>query len=100
MELFGSIARSFLEVLAVGALLGAGLPALFAVGIRVLAWSKGAGDDQTQSVAEVHLRLGRFLAYAIFALVVAIVLLGIAVIVASGFGLKNQFAGLVPVFGR
>ncbi|MGB3955642.1 MAG: hypothetical protein WBL05_10265 [Brooklawnia sp.] len=73
MELFGLVFRSFLEVLLVGALLGAGLPALFAVGVRMLAASDGA------------LR-GRVAAYSIFALVVAIVLVGIAVIVADGMG--------------
>ncbi|MDI9628841.1 MAG: hypothetical protein QM286_09900 [Acidobacteriota bacterium] len=73
MELFGLVLRSFLEVLLVGALLGAGLPALFALGVRVVAISEGR-------------RSYRILAYAIFALVVVIVLLGIAVIVADGLG--------------
>ncbi|NLH71124.1 MAG: hypothetical protein GX454_13280 [Brooklawnia sp.] len=73
MELFGLVLRSFLEVLLVGALLGAGLPALFALGVRVVAISEGR-------------RSYRILAYSIFALVVVIVLLGIAVIVADGLG--------------
>ena len=73
MDLLGLVLRSFMEVLLVGALLGAGLPALFAVGVRVLAASEGR-------------RSHRSAAYAIFALVVMIVLLGIVVIVADGLG--------------
>lgn len=84
MSLFWLVLKSFLEVLAVGALLGAGLPALFALGMRLLAWSEGAHGG------EVH-PAGRVGAYAIFALTVAIVLLGIAVIVASGFGVDLPF---------
>ena len=73
MDLLGLVLRSFIEVLLVGALLGAGLPALFAVGVRVLAASEGR-------------RSYRIAAYAIFALVVMVVLLGIALTVANGLG--------------
>lgn len=98
MELFWMIVRSFFEVLAVGALLGAGLPALFAGGVRMLAWSDGAIADRAG--AGVPQRVGKVLAYAIFALVVLLVLLGIAVIVASGLGVTLHFEGIVPILTR
>ena len=73
MVLLGLVLRSFIEVLLVGALLGAGLPALFAVGVRVLAASEGR-------------RSYRIAAYALFPLVVMVGLMGIALIVANGLG--------------
>ncbi|GAA1040769.1 hypothetical protein GCM10009557_62980 [Virgisporangium ochraceum] len=65
------------QVLAAGLLLGAGLPALFAVGIRAMA-------------STTH-RAGRVVGIACFAVVVLGALLGIAFIVASGFGLDLTF---------
>jgi hypothetical protein len=59
-----------LRVLVVGALFGAGLPALFAVGLRLQA----AGDADEQGVR----RPGRTAAaYALFGIVVAAVLVGV-----------------------
>ena len=69
-QLFGNAVG---QVAMVSILIGAGLPALFAVGVRVLAASEGR-------------RSYRIAAYAIFALVVMVVLLGIALIVANGLG--------------
>ena len=86
MELFWSILLSFTEVLVVGLLLGAGLPALYSGGVRLLAWSDGAVDGQGTKPAAIR-RRARLGAYLIFAAVLAIVLLGISVIVADGLGL-------------
>jgi hypothetical protein len=86
------------RVLLAGLLLGAGLPLLFAIGIRSLAW--GAGGD-----AEVHESgvtgptphpLGTALGYLLFAIVVLGVLLGITFIVATGFGKVVSFEHLYP----
>ncbi|MFI7540783.1 hypothetical protein [Actinoplanes sp. NPDC049599] len=86
------------KVLLASVILGAGLPALFALGIRSLAY--GAGGE-----AEVHEtgvsgpaphRIGTAVGYLLFAIVVLGVLLGITFIVASGFGKTLSFAHFYP----
>jgi len=86
------------RVLLASLILGAGLPALFALGIRSLAW--GAGGD-----AEVHESgvtgptphpVGTVLGWVCFGVVLLGVALGIAFIVASGFGMKLSFEHVFP----
>jgi hypothetical protein len=86
------------KVLAAGLILGAGLPLLFALGIRSLAY--GAGGE-----AEVHESgvtgprahpLGTVLGYVLFAIVVLGALLGIIFIVATGFGKALSFEHIYP----
>ncbi|MDT5040053.1 MAG: hypothetical protein QOE51_1038 [Actinoplanes sp.] len=86
------------KVLAASLILGAGLPTLFALGIRSLAW--GAGGD-----AEVHATgvtgpqahpLGKVVGWLLFAIVLAGVVLGITFIVASGFGKALSFEHIYP----
>ncbi|MGI5241718.1 hypothetical protein [Dactylosporangium sp. CA-139066] len=90
--------QSAWRVLLVGLLLGAGLPTLFALGVRSLAW--GAGGD-----AEVHADgtagpkaqpVGTVLGYVCFAVVLLGVALGITFIVASGFGKALSFEHIYP----
>ena len=88
------------RVLLAGLALGAGLPILFALGIRSLAW--GAGDatvregDARVSESEARRPLGTALGYLLFAIVVLGVLLGLAFIVAGGFGSKLSFENIYP----
>lgn len=77
-----------LRVLVVGLLLGAGLPAVFALGIRALAY--GQGGDAELSHEAPH-PVGKILAGLAFAVVVAGVLLGLTVILASGLGKEVVF---------
>jgi len=87
------------RVLLVGMVLGAGLPTLFAFGVRALAW--GAGGEAEVHAAGVVLKphvWGRVVAYALFSLVIVSVLLGIAYIVAHGLGMTMTFNGVLPVF--
>ena len=70
------------KVLAIGLLLGAGLPALFSLGVRQLAIASEPG-------ARVGLHKG--LAWVAFAVVGTAVALGLAGIVAHGFGVKLFF---------
>ena len=77
-----------LRVLVVGLVLGAGLPAVFALGIRALAY--GQGGDAELSHVRPH-PVGKVLAGLAFAVVVAGVLLGLTVIVASGVGKEVVF---------
>ena len=86
------------QVLAAGLLLGAGLPALFALGIRSMAY--GAGGDAeahaagTAGPAPHH--AGKVVGWLLFAVVVLAVLLGITFIVASGFGKAVSFDHVYP----
>jgi hypothetical protein len=73
------------RVLLAGLLLGAGLPVLFALGIRSLAWSAASGRP-----------VGRPVGYGLFAVVVLGVLLGITFIVATGFGKTLSFDHVYP----
>jgi hypothetical protein len=81
------------KVLLAGLILGAGLPAIFALGIRSMAF--GAGGDAEVDHAAPH-PAGRVIAYVLFALVVLIALLGIVFIVASGFGKALSFEHIYP----
>lgn len=83
------------KVLAVGLLLGAGLPALFALGIRSMAYGVG-GAAEIDTTASPH-PVGRALGILCFAIVAAAVLLGITIIVASGFGKSVSFEHIFPV---
>lgn len=86
------------KVLLAGLILGAGLPVVFALGVRSLAW--GSGGD-----AEVHADgvagpkaqpAGRVLAWILFAVVLAGIALGITFIVASGLGKQLTFEHVFP----
>jgi hypothetical protein len=90
------------QVLLAGLVLGAGLPVLFALGIRSLAWASGGvstgvtvttGDPTSSGPRRP---LGTVLGYALFAVVVVGVLLGLTFIVASGFGYKLDFSHVYP----
>lgn len=87
------------RVLLASLVLGAGLPLLFALGIRSL--SLGASGEVVISGTGVtspapHL-VGKLLAGACFTVVLVAVALGITFIVASGFGKALSFEHLYPV---
>ncbi len=94
------------KVLLAGLLLGAGLPAIFALGIRSLGMStpgargaRGAtvtGTDGTSTVDAPTSPLGKVLAALCFGLVLLGVALGITFIVASGFGKQLVFDNVYP----
>jgi hypothetical protein len=86
------------RVLLAGLVLGAGLPALFAVGVRSMAW--GAGGE-----AEVHAAgtaapaahpIGRLVSIVCFLVVVLAVVLGITFVVATGMGRTLGFEHIYP----
>lgn len=81
------------KVALVGLVLGAGLPALFAVGVRGLALGTAAGGTATPRSAHPA---GRVLAVACFGLVLAFVVAGLFVIIASGYGREVSFAHVYP----
>jgi hypothetical protein len=81
------------KILAVGLLLGAGLPVLFSVGIRAMA--SGAGGAAETSAAAPR-PIGRVVGIACFAVVGLCVVLGITFIVATGFGKTLSFEHVYP----
>ena len=87
------------KVLTVGLVLGAGLPALFALGVRSLAW--GAGGDAEISedgvTAAKAQPIGTVLGWVCFGVVLLGVVLGITFIVASGFGKALSFEHVYPM---
>ncbi|MCC2592649.1 hypothetical protein LKO27_04360 [Tessaracoccus sp. OS52] len=88
MELFGLLLEGGWRVLLAGLVLGAGLPAVFAVGIRTLSY--GAVDGQEVSDHQPH-PWARVIAVVCFAIVLAAVALGIGIVVASGFGMRVEY---------
>lgn len=81
------------RVLAAGLVLGAGLPAIFALGIRSLAWGYG-GDAETSHAAPNP--VGKVVAYVCFAAVIVGVGLGILVVLGSGLGKEVSFENIYP----
>jgi hypothetical protein len=75
------------RVLLAGLVLGAGLPLLFALGIRSLAWGYAGPSPRPAGVVG---------GYALFAVVVLGVLLGITFIVATGAGKALSFDHIYP----
>jgi hypothetical protein len=86
------------KVLLAGLVLGAGLPALFALGVRSLAY--GAGGDAeshpTGTPGPAARPIGTVVGWLLFLVVLAGVALGITFIVASGFGKTIGFEHLYP----
>ena len=74
------------RVLAASIVLGAGLPVIFALGIRSLA----SGGEAPAAVP------ARITAYLLFAVVVLGILLGLTFIVATGFGKALSFEHIFP----
>lgn len=76
------------RVLLASLVFGAGLPVIYALGIRSLAWS--AGGDAEVSHARPN-PFGRVLAGLCLVVVLAGVALGITIIAATGFGKAVSF---------
>ena len=82
------------KVLLVGLVLGAGLPMVFAMGVRSLAW--GAGGAAEVAVAAKPHPIGRAVAVACFAVVLAGIALGLTIILAAGQGKVVSFDHVYP----
>lgn len=88
-QLFGNAIGS---VLLISLAVGAGLPAIFALGIRAMATGV---DDSGESHPNPA---GRVIGVLLFALVIAVILMGLAIIVSSGFGYRVEFDSIIPTF--
>ncbi len=97
MHTLSMMGEELWKVLLASLVLGAGLPALFAVGIRSLAYGTGGEAEQhAAGVSPAPHPVGRAVAYLCFALVLLVVALGITLIVATGFGKELSFENLYP----
>jgi hypothetical protein len=80
-----------------GLILGAGLPALFALGVRSTVLANGPADAEAAGVTTaVPSQANRLIGVVCFVLVVAIVALGIMVVVAAGLGKVVSFEHVFP----
>ncbi len=81
--------------------LGAGLPALFAIGVRttVLASAGGAGvtgGGESVPRSSAHRGLYRVVGIICFVVIIAAVLIGLTIIAATGFGKEVSFQHGIP----
>ena len=83
------------HVLWVGLVLGAGLPLLFALGVRSMAGHTVTGEDGTVR-EEAGNPLGKVLAAICFLICIYGVVTGIMVIVGGGQGKIVEFHNLIP----
>ncbi|ADG77344.1 hypothetical protein TPAU25S_02183 [Tsukamurella paurometabola] len=86
------------KVLLVGLILGAGLPALFAVGVRGLAI--GNGHEQEDGTVHKPNPLGNVIAAVAFLIVIVAIVLAVAMVVSSGYGYKMSFENIYPTFTK
>jgi hypothetical protein len=82
------------KVLVAGLVLGAGLPMVFAFGVRSLAWSTG-GTAEVAVGAKPH-PIGRVTAVLCFAVVLGGIALGLTIILAAGQGKVVSFDHVYP----
>jgi hypothetical protein len=86
------------QVLFAALLLGAGLPVIFSLGMRALAFGTG-GTAEVDVDTKPH-PLGKVLAGVCFGIVIVAVVLGIAWIVGTGMGYSLVFDHLLPTFRK
>jgi hypothetical protein len=86
------------KVLVASLVLGAGLPLIFALGIRSLAWGAGGEAEVHESgtVAAKANPAGTAIGWLLFLIVLAGVALGITFVVATGFGKVMSFDHIYP----
>lgn len=101
--MIGMFVSAAAQVFIVSLVVGAGLPALFAIGVRALA--AGSGGDRDGGPAAPGASgptargnpLSTVFGICCFVLVIAAVALGITVIVAAGFGKSVSFEHIFPI---
>ena len=94
--MFSLFLEAAAQVAIIALVLGAGLPALFAVGVRSFALAgASAGPERSSGLPAPVLRgLGALC----FALVVAAVAVGLSIIIATGLGQAVSFEHVFPTF--
>ncbi len=92
LQLFGNAIG---QVVAISILVGAGLPALFAFGVRALSIGAGGSAEVSGEAGKPAMKI---VAWLCFALVLAVIAVGLAIIISSGFGYKVSFEHVFPTF--
>ncbi|MWV47991.1 hypothetical protein GRS96_01725 [Rathayibacter sp. VKM Ac-2803] len=82
------------QVALVAVILGAGLPALFAVGVRSFA----VAGDSALAERSLPAPLLRVIGVVCFVLVIAAVAIGLSIIIATGLGQTVSFENVFPTF--
>jgi hypothetical protein len=90
--------QSIWKILVVGLVLGAGLPTVFAAGIRATAYGQGGDAEEHGSgaAAAAPHPIGRAIGVLCFAVVLAAVALALVYIVATGMGKVLSFDHVYP----
>jgi hypothetical protein len=89
------------KVAVYGLIFGAGLPALFAVGVRSTVLANHAQEGPASSIgvtSSVPPTVNRVVGIVCFVVVVAAVAIGIALIIAAGLGKVVSFEHIYPTF--
>lgn len=89
-------AEALWKILAVGLVLGAGIPVLFSAGIRAMAYGAGGSAETADAGTAAPHPLGRVVGVVCFAVVLLAVALGLTFIVATGFGKALSFEHVYP----
>jgi hypothetical protein len=96
--MFSLFLQDLWKVLLYSLLLGAGLPVVYALGVRASALGTAGAEGADASAARRRHALGRTLAGLCFLIVLAGVGVGLASIVAAGHGEQLSFVHVYPTF--
>lgn len=88
--------ESLWKILAVGLVLGAGIPVLFSAGIRAMAYGAGGSAETAAGGNSAPHPVGRVVGVVCFAVVLLAVALGLTFIIATGFGKALSFEHVYP----
>ena len=84
------------EVFVAGLVFGAGLPFVYAVALRVLTIGSTAYADPSGEIHSTPRMSSRLFAGVLIAVVVAGIVVGMMIIVATGFGKEVSFENIYP----
>jgi len=84
------------EVFVAGLVFGAGLPFVYAIALRVLTIGSTAYADPSGEIHSTPRMSSRLFAGLLIAVVVAGIVVGMMIIVATGFGKEVSFANIYP----
>jgi hypothetical protein len=99
MKVFPLFLEAAAQVAVIALVLGAGLPALFAVGVRSFTLASAQPNGRgAASESRIPAPLLRVLGVLCFAVVVLALAIGLTIIIATGFGQEVSFANIIPTF--
>ena len=84
------------SVLFAGLVFGAGLPVVYAIALRVLTIGATTYDDETGEIHSTPRLSSRLFSGVLIAVVVAGIVVGMMIIVATGFGKEVSFDSIYP----